>query len=55
MIYFDQPTKDRLVARLADMLVPGGYLYIGHSERVGGPAQDVLSPVGSTIYRKERM
>lgn len=55
MIYFDQPTKDRLVGRFADQLLPGGHLYIGHSERVGGPAQDVLSLVGSTIYRKERM
>lgn len=55
MIYFDQPTKDRLVARLADQLLPGGHLYIGHSERVAGPAQAVLTLVGSTIYRKGRM
>jgi len=53
MIYFDQPTKDRLVARFADHLLPGGHLYIGHSERVGGPAQQVMSLVGSTIYRKD--
>lgn len=55
MIYFDQPTKDRLVARFADQLLPGGHLYIGHSERVAGPAQVVLTLVGSTIYRKDRM
>ncbi|MCH4151590.1 MAG: protein-glutamate O-methyltransferase CheR [Sphingobium sp.] len=55
MIYFDQPTKDRLVARLADQLLPGGHLYIGHSERVAGPAQTQLTLVGSTIYRKGRM
>lgn len=54
MIYFDQPTKDRLVARFADQLLPGGHLYIGHSERVGGPAQQVMSLVGSTIYRKDQ-
>jgi chemotaxis protein methyltransferase CheR len=36
MIYFDQPTKERLVARLAQALVPGGFLYIGHSERAAG-------------------
>ncbi|MEZ5711699.1 MAG: protein-glutamate O-methyltransferase CheR [Sphingobium sp.] len=52
MIYFDQPTKDRLVARFADQLLPGGHLYIGHSERVGGDAQNIMSLVGSTIYRK---
>ncbi len=55
MIYFDQQTKDRLVERLSDQLLPGGHLYIGHSERVAGVAADALSLVGSTIYRKERM
>ncbi|MGE4431799.1 MAG: protein-glutamate O-methyltransferase CheR [Sphingobium sp.] len=53
MIYFDQPTKDRLVSRFADQLLPDGHLYIGHSERVGGTAQQVMSLVGSTIYRKD--
>ena len=52
MIYFDNPTKERLVARFADVLVPGGYLYIGHSERVTGPAGNLLQPVGPTIYRR---
>jgi chemotaxis protein methyltransferase CheR len=52
MIYFDQPTKERLVARFAQQLKPNGHLYIGHSERVTGPACDLLSPVGPTIYRK---
>ncbi len=50
MIYFDQPTKERLVARFAEALEPGGYLYIGHSERVSGPAASLLEPVGPTIY-----
>ncbi len=52
MIYFDLPTKERLVARFAAQLQPGGYLYIGHSERVTGPAAALLEPVGPTIYRK---
>ncbi|WP_310530487.1 protein-glutamate O-methyltransferase CheR [Novosphingobium sp.] len=52
MIYFDQPTKERLVARFAEVLAPGGHLYIGHSERVTGPAANVLDPVGPTIYRR---
>ena len=52
MIYFDQPTKDRLVARFAQQLDPQGFLYIGHSERVSGPAEDMLEPVGPTIYRR---
>ncbi len=32
MIYFDQPTKDALVQRFFNATVPGGYLFIGHSE-----------------------
>ena len=52
MIYFDNPTKERLVARFAEKLVPGGWLYIGHSERVTGPATKQLSTMGPTIYRK---
>lgn len=52
MIYFDNPTKERLVARFANALEPGGHLYIGHSERVTGPAAALLEPVGPTIYRR---
>lgn len=52
MIYFDLPTKERLVARLAAQLAPDGYLYIGHSERVSGPAADLLEAVGPTVYRR---
>jgi len=52
MIYFDTPTKERLVERFARQLVPGGFLYIGHSERVSGPATALLDPVGPTIYRR---
>ncbi|MFC3173014.1 CheR family methyltransferase [Novosphingobium bradum] len=52
MIYFDNPTKERLVERFAHALAPGGHLYIGHSERVTGPAAALLPPVGPTIYRR---
>ncbi|MBT0666948.1 protein-glutamate O-methyltransferase CheR [Novosphingobium profundi] len=52
MIYFDNPTKERLVQRFSEALHPGGYLYIGHSERVTGPAAQELNLVGPTIYRR---
>jgi chemotaxis protein methyltransferase CheR len=32
MIYFDCGTQGRLVRRFYDLLVPGGYLLVGHSE-----------------------
>ncbi|WP_380877768.1 chemotaxis protein methyltransferase [Sphingomonas sp. DBB INV C78] len=52
MIYFDEPTKARLISRIAEKLAPGGYLYIGHSERLVGPAANDFQSVGQTIYRK---
>ncbi len=52
MIYFDQTTKERLISRFAAQLKPGGFLYIGHSERVSGPAASLLEAVGPTIYRR---
>lgn len=52
MIYFDLPAKERLVARFAQQLQPGGFLYIGHSERVTGSGAELLEPVGPTIYRR---
>jgi chemotaxis protein methyltransferase CheR len=32
MIYFDRPTQQQLVQRFSELLVPGGYLFVGHSE-----------------------
>lgn len=52
MIYFDEPTKARLIERFAELLEPGSHLYIGHSERVTGPATNAFEPVGQTIYRR---
>ncbi len=51
MIYFDQPTKKRVVARLARKLRRGGHFVIGHSETLNG-INDELMPVQPTIYRK---
>ncbi|MEL7029091.1 MAG: CheR family methyltransferase [Pseudomonadota bacterium] len=51
MIYFDAPTTQRLVRRFAEMLRPGGWLYIGHSERIADRACG-LSALGRTIYQR---
>lgn len=51
IIYFDQQTQKRLFKKLYDQLIPGGYLFIGHSESLHGINNDFYL-VGSTIYRK---
>jgi chemotaxis protein methyltransferase CheR len=51
LIYFDQPTKHSIIERMSAMLVPGGYLYLGHSEALPH-AIEGLRPCGRTIYRK---
>jgi len=50
VIYFDEPTQERIWSRFAPMLEPGGTLYIGHSERVSGPAADIFETTGLTTY-----
>ena len=50
-IYFDDDTQARLWSRFAPLLPVGGRLYIGHSERVAGPAAAVFEPDGITTYR----
>jgi len=52
MIYFDAPTKSKLVERFTQQLKPGGWLYIGHSESLIG-SHPGLQLQGRTIYRRE--
>lgn len=51
MIYFDRATQQDLVNRLASRLDPGGYLFIGHAESLGGIEQP-LDYVQPAVYRK---
>jgi chemotaxis protein methyltransferase CheR len=51
MIYFDQPTRDRLLMRYAGLLADGGYLCLGHSESIHSQHSH-FKLVGRTIYRK---
>jgi len=51
LIYFDTKTKLRLVDRFVDILKPGGWLYLGHSESASGN-HPRLELIGRTIYRK---
>ncbi len=51
MIYFDPPTKAKVVHNLLPRLKSGGHLIIGHSETLNGITDRVL-PVLPTVYRK---
>lgn len=49
-IYFDKPTQGRLFGQLGQLLAPGGFLYIGHSENLGSGAEG-FRLVGKTIHQ----
>lgn len=51
VIYFDEPTQERIWSRFVPAMAPGGTLYIGHSERVSGPAVATLETAGLTTYQ----
>jgi len=51
-IYFDEITQATLWARFSEMLRPGGWLFIGHSERVTNEQELHLTSSGLTAYRK---
>lgn len=52
MIYFDQVTRDELVHKIYDMTMPGGYLFIGHSESLGRD-RTPWRYVMPAVYRKD--
>lgn len=51
IIYFDKTTQERLLQKFCHQLSPCGYVFLGHSETLGG--LDVpLTMVYPTVYRK---
>lgn len=53
VIYFDKATQRTLFDRIANLLKPNGWLYIGHSENLFN-VSDRFELIGRTIYRKIR-
>ena len=51
VIYFDREFQKRLLARLADLLVPGGLLMVGHSESFPA-AHPGFRSCGRTAYER---
>ncbi len=52
LIYFDRPTQEKLVYRLSQHLMSGGYLFVGHSESLHGMDLPLVQ-TATTIYRKQ--
>ncbi len=51
LIYFDKPTQEAVIKKLTDHLIPGGYLFLGHSETIFG--MDLpLKSIGPTSFIK---
>lgn len=51
LIYFEKQTQEDVIRKLVSHLVPGGYLFLGHSETIFG--MDLpLKTVGPTIFKK---
>jgi chemotaxis protein methyltransferase CheR len=51
LIYFDPPTKERVVGHLLDRLAGDGLLFLGHAESLSGMEQRVR-PVFPTVYAR---
>ncbi len=53
MIYFDNPTKQNVVANLTRSLKPGGYFFVGMSESLQGLDHQLINVIPSG-YRKKK-
>jgi chemotaxis protein methyltransferase CheR len=53
LIYFDIPSKNRVIDRLVDRLDPHGYLFLGHAESLNN--HDRVQAAGPTVYAPRGM
>ncbi|MEE4357094.1 MAG: protein-glutamate O-methyltransferase [Desulfococcaceae bacterium] len=51
LIYFDRNTQEKVLNRICRYLLPGGYLFTGHSETLNGLNVPLVQKT-STVYRK---
>jgi len=51
VIYFDPPAQAKLWQRFENQLAPGGWLFLGHSERITPVPGSQLTSAGVTTYR----
>jgi chemotaxis protein methyltransferase CheR len=51
IIYFDRATQEQVLHKLSQRLLPGGYLFVGHSETLHN-MDLALRPVAPALYRR---
>ena len=51
IIYFNKKTQEKLLNKFSQHLVPGGYMFIGHSETLNS-MNVPFTPVAPTVYQK---
>lgn len=52
MIYFNRETQQELVHRFRQLLEPGGYLFLGHSESIASADRN-FENINPAVYRKK--
>lgn len=52
MIYFDKVTQERLINRFWEIIKPGGYLFVGHSEGLSAISHN-FKYIKPAVYMKE--
>jgi len=52
IIYFSRSTQEKVLRQLCNQLLPGGYIFMGHSETLAG-LDLPINQVAPTIYRKK--
>jgi chemotaxis protein methyltransferase CheR len=52
MIYFDRDTQQTLIEKISPLLLPGGYMMIGHSESLSG-MRHRLTTIEPAIYQRQ--
>ena len=52
IIYFDRQTQENILGRICRYLIPGGHLFMGHSETLNGMNLP-LRQISSSIYRRQ--
>ncbi|MEO0398812.1 MAG: protein-glutamate O-methyltransferase [Pseudomonadota bacterium] len=52
VIYFEEETEQAVWTKFANVMEPGARIYIGHSERISGPALQSFKSEGVTAYSR---